>query len=127
LSSSSSSSSSTRNHVAAAAAADATATSAQPQQKQKQKQNHKEAAPAAAALPDISQLRGQLQLYNTMSRRKEQFSPRPSMGDKVQMYVCGVTVYDYSHIGELLSGAELLLDQAVWCKQHVFCCSRHGN
>lgn len=28
------------------------------------------------------------------------FTPRPGMGDKVQMYVCGVTVYDYSHIGE---------------------------
>jgi cysteinyl-tRNA synthetase len=70
------------------------------QQKQKQKQKQQEAAPAAAALPDISQLRGQLQLYNTMSRRKEHFTPRLSMGDKVQMYVCGVTVYDYSHIGE---------------------------
>jgi cysteinyl-tRNA synthetase len=34
-----------------------------------------------------------------MSRRKEVFTPRPGMGDRVQMYVCGVTVYDYSHIG----------------------------
>eukprot|EP00878_Enallax_costatus_P021718 GHUV01023009.1.p1 GENE.GHUV01023009.1~~GHUV01023009.1.p1 ORF type:complete len:439 (+),score=129.35 GHUV01023009.1:281-1597(+) len=54
----------------------------------------------AAAVPaDMHQLREQLQLYNTMSRKKEQFRPRPHMGDKVQMYVCGVTVYDYSHIG----------------------------
>ncbi|KAJ3688786.1 hypothetical protein LUZ61_017950 [Rhynchospora tenuis] len=39
----------------------------------------------------------ELYLYNTMSRRKEQFEPRdPS---KVGMYVCGVTPYDFSHIG----------------------------
>lgn len=58
------------------------------------------ASTATGASPDIEQLRAQLQLYNTMSRKKEQFKPRPHMGDKVQMYVCGVTVYDYSHIGE---------------------------
>jgi hypothetical protein len=89
--------------VSAAAAADAVATTPQPQQKQKQKQKQKQAAPAAAAASavlDVSQLRSQLQLYNTMSRRKEHFTPRPGMGDRVQMYVCGVTVYDYSHIGE---------------------------
>ena len=38
-------------------------------------------------------------LHNTMSRKKEVFTPRPEMGNKVTMYVCGVTVYDYSHIG----------------------------
>jgi hypothetical protein len=45
------------------------------------------------------ELRGKLQLYNTMTRRKEVFTPRQGMGNQVQMYVCGVTVYDYSHIG----------------------------
>lgn len=40
-----------------------------------------------------------LMLYNTMSRGKEPFTPRPNQGNKVSMYVCGVTVYDYSHIG----------------------------
>lgn len=40
-----------------------------------------------------------LMLHNTMARRKEPFSPRDSTGKKVNMYVCGVTVYDYSHIG----------------------------
>ncbi len=34
-----------------------------------------------------------------MSRSKEPFAPRPDQGNKVAMYVCGVTVYDYSHIG----------------------------
>jgi len=40
-----------------------------------------------------------LWLQNTMTRRKEAFVPRDPEGKKVQMYVCGVTVYDYSHIG----------------------------
>ena len=40
-----------------------------------------------------------LMLHNTMSKKKEVFKPRSEAGNKVQMYVCGVTVYDYSHIG----------------------------
>lgn len=39
----------------------------------------------------------QLWLYNTMSREKEAFKPKTA--GKVGMYVCGVTVYDFSHIG----------------------------
>ncbi|WGU93847.1 cysteine--tRNA ligase [Paenibacillus dendritiformis] len=38
-----------------------------------------------------------LQIYNTMTRRKETFVPIHL--DKVNMYVCGPTVYDYIHIG----------------------------
>lgn len=38
-----------------------------------------------------------LTLHNTMTRRKEVFVPRES--GAVSMYVCGVTVYDLSHIG----------------------------
>jgi len=38
-----------------------------------------------------------LQLYNTLTRRKEVFEPiDPS---NVRMYVCGPTVYDFAHIG----------------------------
>ncbi|MDD3925724.1 MAG: cysteine--tRNA ligase [bacterium] len=38
-----------------------------------------------------------LRLYNTMNGRKEEFVPaRPGC---VSMYVCGVTPYDYSHLG----------------------------
>ncbi len=38
-----------------------------------------------------------IKLYNTMSRRKEDFVPvEPG---KVSMYVCGPTVYNYIHIG----------------------------
>ncbi|ULO08071.1 cysteine--tRNA ligase [Paenibacillus sp. 19GGS1-52] len=38
-----------------------------------------------------------LQIYNTMTRSKEQFVPLES--GKVKMYVCGPTVYGYMHIG----------------------------
>ncbi|MBK8906480.1 MAG: cysteine--tRNA ligase [Rhodospirillales bacterium] len=38
-----------------------------------------------------------LQLYSTLTRRKEPF--RPLNPDRVGMYVCGPTVYDYAHIG----------------------------
>ena len=41
-----------------------------------------------------------LWLQNTMSGRKEQFQLLPEQGRKVSMYCCGVTVYDFSHIGE---------------------------
>ncbi|MFM9913283.1 MAG: cysteine--tRNA ligase [Methylophilaceae bacterium] len=38
-----------------------------------------------------------LKLYNTLSREKEIFTPiEPG---KVRMYVCGMTVYDYCHLG----------------------------
>jgi len=38
-----------------------------------------------------------LQIYNTLTRTKEEFVPLES--GKVKMYVCGVTTYDYCHIG----------------------------
>src|ERR1700733_14138581 len=38
-----------------------------------------------------------LQLYNTLTRRKEEFAPIDARN--VRMYVCGPTVYDYAHIG----------------------------
>src|SRR5437588_12981830 len=38
-----------------------------------------------------------LALYNSLTRRKEQFAPLdPAL---VRMYVCGPTVYDFAHIG----------------------------
>lgn len=38
-----------------------------------------------------------LHLYNTLTRQKEVFKPlKPG---KISMYVCGVTVYDYCHVG----------------------------
>ncbi|MFM9040254.1 MAG: cysteine--tRNA ligase, partial [Betaproteobacteria bacterium] len=38
-----------------------------------------------------------LRIYNTLSRSKEPFTPHQP--GKVRMYVCGITVYDYCHIG----------------------------
>src|SRR5919202_1616893 len=38
-----------------------------------------------------------LTLYNTLTRRKEPFEPL-EIG-KVRMYCCGITVYDYCHLG----------------------------
>lgn len=38
-----------------------------------------------------------IRIYNTLSQRKEEFNPiEPG---KVRMYVCGMTVYDYCHLG----------------------------
>jgi cysteinyl-tRNA synthetase len=38
-----------------------------------------------------------LQIYNSLTRQKESFTPiEPG---KVRMYVCGMTVYDYCHLG----------------------------
>ena len=42
-----------------------------------------------------------MQLYNTLTRTKEAFLPvNPDM---VRMYVCGITAYDYCHIGHARS------------------------
>ncbi len=38
-----------------------------------------------------------LRLYNTLTRAKEDFAPIDP--DRVRMYVCGPTVYDFAHIG----------------------------
>lgn len=38
-----------------------------------------------------------LQLYNTLTRKKETFVPL--IEGQISMYCCGVTVYDYSHLG----------------------------
>jgi cysteinyl-tRNA synthetase len=40
-----------------------------------------------------------LRFYNTMTRKKEVFKPIEE--GKVRMYSCGLTVYDYAHIGNL--------------------------
>ncbi|MBZ2167669.1 cysteine--tRNA ligase [Marinobacter sp. F4216] len=38
-----------------------------------------------------------IRIYNTLTQRKEEFQPiEPG---KVRMYVCGMTVYDYCHLG----------------------------
>jgi len=38
-----------------------------------------------------------LKIYNTLAREKQTF--KPIIAGKVSMYVCGMTVYDYCHLG----------------------------
>ena len=38
-----------------------------------------------------------LTVYNTLTRQKEAFVPLNP--ENVRMYVCGMTVYDYCHLG----------------------------
>ena len=38
-----------------------------------------------------------IKIFNTLTRKKEEF--KPIADKKVKMFVCGPTVYDYSHIG----------------------------
>ena len=53
-----------------------------------------------------------MKIYNTMSKRKEEFVPLEE--GKVKMYVCGPTVYNYIHIGNarpmILSSTSVKLD-----------------
>ena len=41
-----------------------------------------------------------MQIYNTLTRTKEEFVP---LGDPVKMYVCGITPYSASHVGHAMS------------------------
>ena len=41
-----------------------------------------------------------MQIYSTLSGKKEEFTP---LGEEVKMYVCGVTPYSDSHIGHAMS------------------------
>ena len=42
-----------------------------------------------------------LRIYNTHSRRKEEFQPLQQ--GKVGIYVCGITAYDVCHVGHARS------------------------
>ena len=42
-----------------------------------------------------------MQIYNSLTRKKEEFVPREA--GKVSMYTCGPTVYHYAHISNLRS------------------------
>jgi len=39
----------------------------------------------------------ELKIFNSLTKRKENFVPISK--DKIGMYICGPTVYDYPHIG----------------------------
>lgn len=42
-----------------------------------------------------------LQVYNTLTKKKDEFVPLEP--GKIRLYVCGITVYDYCHIGHARS------------------------
>ncbi len=42
-----------------------------------------------------------IRIYNTLTRRKEEF--KPLVEGEVRMYVCGLTVYAKAHIGHAMS------------------------
>lgn len=52
-----------------------------------------------------------LQIYNTLTRQKEEFKPLEE--GKVKMYCCGPTVYDYLHIGNF-RGAVFFNFVSLW-------------
>ena len=57
-----------------------------------------------------------LRFYNTLTGKEEEFIPLTP--GKVRMYVCGVTVYDRSHIGHARAlvtfDVDLPLPQVSW-------------
>ncbi|MDL2315877.1 cysteine--tRNA ligase [Desulfovibrio sp. OttesenSCG-928-A18] len=56
-----------------------------------------------------------MQLYNTLGRRKEEFVPREP--GKVGLYACGITAYDYCHIGHARSA--VVFDVLVRYLRHL--------
>lgn len=61
-----------------------------------------------------------LKLYNTLTRRKEEFQPREE--GKVKMYTCGQTIYEDLHIGNarMYSNWDLLNRYLTWKGYDVF-------
>ena len=57
-------------------------------------------APAATLHDPARQARMNLRLYNTLTRNVQEFHPQDP--ERVTMYVCGPTVYNYIHIGNCL-------------------------
>ncbi len=56
-----------------------------------------------------------LKIYNNLTNKKEVFVPIEA--GKVRMYVCGITVYDYCHIGH--SRAYIVFDMVVRFLRHA--------
>ena len=56
-----------------------------------------------------------MQLYNTLNRRKEEFTP--ATPGTVGLYACGITAYDYCHIGHARSA--VVFDVLVRYLEHI--------
>ena len=61
-----------------------------------------------------------LKVFNTLSRQKEEFVP--IYGKKVNMFVCGPTVYDDSHIGhgKTYTQFDIIVRYLRWKEYNVF-------
>ena len=53
-----------------------------------------------------------MKLYNTLTRKKEEFVPLEE--GKVKMYVCGPTVYDYIHMVMQDLTLSSILSEDIW-------------
>ena len=60
-----------------------------------------------------------MKLYNTLSRKIEEFKPLEK--GKVGIYICGPTVYDYAHIGHAIAyvNADVLIRVLKWLDYEV--------
>jgi cysteinyl-tRNA synthetase len=58
----------------------------------------------------------QLRLYNTLTRRKEDFAPIDA--NAARLYVCGPTVYDFAHIGN--ARPVIVFDVLFHLLRHVY-------
>ena len=61
-----------------------------------------------------------LRLYSTLTRRKEDFAPTDPR--TVRLYVCGITVYDYAHIGN--ARPVIVFDVLFQLLRHVYGANR---
>lgn len=61
-----------------------------------------------------------LKIYNTLTRKKEAF--KPIKGKKVNLFVCGLTTYDYAHIGHAKTYVQfdILVKYLRYLKYDVF-------
>ena len=57
-----------------------------------------------------------MQIFNTLTRQKEEFVPQ--VPGEYRIYVCGPTVYNYIHIGEVQA--------SVWDKATREACAKAG-
>ncbi len=61
-----------------------------------------------------------LKLFNTLTRKKEEF--KPLKGKNVNFFVCGLTTYDYAHIGHAKTYVQfdIIVKYLRWLRYNVF-------